>query len=154
MPFNDRAEMCTKTSFPPSSGVMKPKPLLVSKNLTTPVLIIIFSYRRWFLPHSIDAERSVDFKEEFEEKSETALGRSNESASSRTHCLGNRYSLFEMRFFCSLRIGVFVAEMLIFHQYAWMYVRVACWTGYLRQGGFKSVQFFDGSVGLVGVIRN
>jgi len=64
------------------------------------------------LPHSIGAERFVDFKEEFEEKSETALGRSNESADSRTHCLGNRYSLFPTRFVCSLRIGVFVAEML------------------------------------------
>ena len=35
-----------------------------------------------------------------------------------------------------------------------MYVRLACWTGYLRQGGFNSVQFFDGPVGLIGVIRS
>ncbi|MDF1783931.1 MAG: hypothetical protein P1U33_07200, partial [Litorivicinaceae bacterium] len=51
-------------------------------------------------------------KEEFEEKSETALGRSNESLGSRTHCLGNRYFLFTMRLTCSRQIGFFVAEML------------------------------------------
>jgi hypothetical protein len=31
--------------LPPLSGVIKPKPLLELKNLTTPVAIIIFSYK-------------------------------------------------------------------------------------------------------------
>src|SRR5271157_2667947 len=36
-PERSTAEMCTNTSFPPSSGVMKPKPLAWLKNLTVPV---------------------------------------------------------------------------------------------------------------------
>src|SRR5690606_9055990 len=37
MPEASTAEMCTKTSFAPSSGVMKPKPLVALKNFTVPV---------------------------------------------------------------------------------------------------------------------
>lgn len=36
------AEVCTNTSFPPSSGVMKPKPLSSAKNLTVPSIIRLF----------------------------------------------------------------------------------------------------------------
>lgn len=61
--------------------------------------------------------------------------------------------MLTMHFVCSRRIGVFVAEMLYYLRYSGTYVRLACWTGYLRQGGFKSVQFFDGPEGLARVIR-
>src|SRR5262245_53760332 len=38
-PARSTAEMCTKTSFEPSSGWMKPKPLVALKNFTVPVAI-------------------------------------------------------------------------------------------------------------------
>ena len=38
------AEMCTKTSFDPSLGAMKPKPFEVLKNFTVPVVIYVSSY--------------------------------------------------------------------------------------------------------------
>src|SRR6185295_4923456 len=38
-PARSTAEMCTNTSFVPSSGLMKPKPLVALKNLTVPVFM-------------------------------------------------------------------------------------------------------------------
>jgi hypothetical protein len=40
MPERSSDEMCTKASFPPPSGEMKPKPFSVLKNLTVPVVIL------------------------------------------------------------------------------------------------------------------
>jgi hypothetical protein len=36
-----KPEMCTKTSFEPSSGVMNPNHFALLKNLTVPVAIVI-----------------------------------------------------------------------------------------------------------------
>src|SRR5690606_21815306 len=47
MPEASTAEMCTKTSFAPSSGVMKPKPLVALKNFTVPVWAMGKLLSRW-----------------------------------------------------------------------------------------------------------
>src|ERR1700712_1461162 len=44
MPARSTAEMCTNTSLLPSSGWMKPKPLVPLNHLTVPVLIGISVY--------------------------------------------------------------------------------------------------------------
>src|SRR3979411_957772 len=40
MPARSTALMCTNTSLPPSSGAMKPKPLVALNHLTVPVVIL------------------------------------------------------------------------------------------------------------------
>src|ERR1700754_3665094 len=42
MPAASTAVACTNTSLPPPSGAMKPKPLVVLKNLTVPIVIHVF----------------------------------------------------------------------------------------------------------------
>jgi hypothetical protein len=42
-PAASTAVACTNTSLPPPSGAMKPKPLVVLKNLTVPIVIRVFA---------------------------------------------------------------------------------------------------------------
>ena len=53
MPAASSAVAWTKTSFEPSSGVMKPKPLAPLKNLTVPEVLMMRSF-----PFVHDANRS------------------------------------------------------------------------------------------------
>ena len=54
-PARSTALMCTKTSLPPSSGWMNPKPFWLLKNFTVPVVIYLFSQ---IVPHTRDVPQA------------------------------------------------------------------------------------------------
>jgi hypothetical protein len=55
MPARSTALICTKTSLPPSSGWIKPKPFWSLKNFTVPCVIQLFFQIRVMKPHTCAA---------------------------------------------------------------------------------------------------
>src|SRR5690348_15213186 len=60
MPAASTAVACTKTSLPPPSGAMKPKPFEVLKNFTVPIVITNFlqKFRPGGMPERVEVGRS------------------------------------------------------------------------------------------------